>query len=101
MFTSIYKSAVRPHLEYASCVWSPMFKKDKILIENIQRRATKFVKCLKHMSYEDRLKTLGLPSLEYRRERSDMIQVYKIMHGIDRVDKDKFFTVTPTQGPKQ
>ena len=93
MFLSIYKSVVRPHLEYASSVWSPMFKKDKILIENVQRRATRLVKCLKQLSYEDRLKTLGLPSLEYRRERSDMIQVYKIMHGIDKVDKDKFFTV--------
>ena len=93
MFLSIYKSVVRPHLEYASSVWSPMFKKDKILIENVQRRATRLVKCLKHFSYEDRLKTLGLPSLEYRRERSDMIQIYKIMHGIDKVDKDKFFTV--------
>ena len=39
------------------------------------------------------MKTLGLPSLGYRRERSDLIQVYKIMHGIDKVDKDKFFTV--------
>ena len=93
MFLNIYKSVVRPHLEYASSVWSPMFKKDKILIENVQRRATRLVKCLKHFSYEDRLKTLGLPSLEYRRERSDMIQVYKIMHGIDKVDMDKFFTV--------
>ena len=93
MFLSIYKSVVRPHLEFASSVWSPMFKKDKILIENVQCRATRLVKCLKHISYEDRLKTLGLPSLEYRRERSDMIQVYKIMHGIDKVDKDKFFTL--------
>ena len=70
-----------------------MFKKDKILIENVQRWATRLVKCLKHLPYEDRLKTLGLPSLEYRRIRSDTIQVYKIMHGIDRVDKDKLFTV--------
>ena len=93
MLLSLYKSVVRPILEYASSVWSPMFKKDKILIENVQRWATRLVKCLKHLSYEDRLKTLGLPSLEYRRERSDMIQVYKIMHGINKVDKDKFFTV--------
>ena len=88
MFLSIYKSIVRPHLEYASGVWSPMFKKDKILLENVQRRATRLVKCLKHLSYEDRLRTLGLPSLEYRGERSDRIQVHKIMHGIDKVDKD-------------
>ena len=39
------------------------------------------------------MKTFGLPSLEYRRERSDMIQVYKIMISIDKVDKDKFSTV--------
>ena len=87
MFLSIYKSVVRAHLEYASSVWSPMFKKDTILIENVQRRATRLVNCLKYLSYEGRLKTLGLPSLEYRRERSDMIQIYKIMHGIDKVDK--------------
>ena len=93
MFLNLYKSILRPHLEYASTVWSPMFKKDKILIENVQRRATRLVKSIKHLSYEDRLKTLGLPSLEYRRERSDMIQVYKILHGIDRVDEDKFFTL--------
>ena len=55
MFLSIYKSVVRPHLEYASSVWSPMFKKDKIPIENVQRQATRLVKCLKHLSYEDRL----------------------------------------------
>ena len=48
-------------------------------------QVTKLVKCLKHLSYEDRLKTIGLPSLEYRRERSVMIQVYKSMHGIDKV----------------
>ncbi len=37
--------------------------------------------------YQDRLRILGLPSLEYRRERADMIQVYKILHGIDKLDK--------------
>ena len=41
MFLSIYKYVVRPSLEYASSVWSPMFKKDKILIENVQRWATR------------------------------------------------------------
>ena len=65
--------------------------------QNPNRKCTaledKTCKMLKHLPYEDRLKTLGLPSLEYRRIRSDTIQVYKIMHGIDRVDKDKLFTV--------
>ena len=85
MFLNLFKSVVRPHLEYASTIWTPIFKKDKIQRENVQRRATRLVKSIRHLSYEERLKALGLPSLEYRRERADMIQVYKIMHGIDKV----------------
>ena len=101
MFLNLYKSVVRPHLEYASSIWSPMFKKDKILMENEQRRATRLVKCIQHLTYPERLKALGLPSLEYRWERTDMIQVYKIMHGIDKIDRDKLFTLsryTATRG---
>ena len=48
--------------------------------ENVQRRATKFVRCISHLPYSERLRALGLPSLEYRRERADVIQVYKILH---------------------
>ena len=71
-----------------------MYKKYIIQIENVQRRATRLVKCIKQLPYEERLKTLGLPSLEYRRDRADLIQVYKIMHGIDKIDKDKMFTLS-------
>ena len=62
-----------------------------IEIENVQRRATKLVTSIKHLSYQERLKQLGLPSLEYRCERADLIDVYKIMNNIDQVEKDKFF----------
>ena len=95
MFLNLYKSVVRPHLEYASTIWYPMYKKDKILIQNVQRGATRLLKCIKHLPYEERLITLGLPSLEYRRDRADLIQVYKIMHGIDKNDKDQ----SRTNGP--
>ena len=81
IFTDYFTNVSIESNQTASSVWSPMFKKDKILIKMYN-----VVKCLKHVSFEDRLKTLGLPSFEYRRERSDMIQVYKIMHGIDKVD---------------
>ena len=64
-----------------------MYKKDKIIIENVQRRATRLVKCIKHLPYEERLKTLGLPTVEYRREGADLIQVCKLMHDIDKIDK--------------
>ena len=101
MFLCLYKSIVRPHLEYATTVWSPMYKKDSIILENTQRRVTKMVNSLKELPYEARLKKLGLPSLEYRRLRSDVIEVYKILNQLDRVSINKFFTVmdeTTTRG---
>ncbi len=101
MFLALFKSMVRPHLEYASVVWAPYFKKDIIAIENVQRRATRMVSDLAALPYHERLKTLGLPTLEYRRTRTDMIQVFKILNGIDKVNKDKLFsmqTYQPTRG---
>ena len=68
-FLHLFKSLVRPHLEYSTPIWSPYYKKDKIMIENVQRRATKLVSTLKNLNYSERLKRLGLPTLEYRRER--------------------------------
>ena len=101
LFLSLYKSMVRPHLEYATQVLSPQYKKDKIILENVQRRATRLVKCVQHLPYHERLRSLRLPSLEYRRERADMVQVYKVLHNIDKVDKDKLFqmaTYSATRG---
>ena len=92
-FLNLYKSLVRPHVEYSTPNWSPYYKKDRIMIENVQRRATKLVTSLKNYSYPERLKKLGLPTLEYRRERADLIQVFKILNNIDLVDKEKLFTI--------
>ena len=100
MFLNLFKSLVRRQLEYATTIWVQIYKKDAIQIENVQRRATRLVSDLKNVSYTKRLKTLGLPSLEYRRDRADVIQVYKILNGIDKVDKDYLFTMAdnPTRG---
>lgn len=62
MFLCLYKSLVRTHLDYATTIWSPMFKKDAVVLENVQRRAARMVNSLSHFSYEDRLRKLGLPS---------------------------------------
>ena len=94
MFLSLYKSIVRPQLECTTVVWSPQLKKDIISLESVQRRATHLVDSVKHPGYADRLKALGLPTLEYRRERAGMIQVYKIINNIDCVDQDKFITMS-------
>ena len=63
-------------------------------IENVQRRATKLVRTRSHLSYHERLRSLELPSLEYRRERADLVEIYKIMNGINDVDKNKFIKVS-------
>ena len=70
---------MRPHLEYANQVWAPMYKRQETIIENVQRRATKLVPGLKDLSFEDRLRSLGLPTLKYRRLRGDMIEMFKIL----------------------
>jgi len=81
-FIPLYKALVRSHLDYAVSVWSPYKKKYRELIEKVQRRVTKQLPGFKDLPYEERLKTLKLPTLAYRRARGDMIEVFKITHNI-------------------
>ena len=78
----LFKALVRPTLEYANVVWFPSKRKDINTLEDVQRRFTKHIVGMNELSYEDRLKKLNLPSLEYRRIRGDMIETFKITHNI-------------------
>ena len=80
-FLVIYKTLVRTHLDYASSVWAPYKMKYIEKIESVQKRVTKQFPGMKNLSYPERLKKLGLPTLAYRRIRGDMIEVYKIIKG--------------------
>ena len=68
-----------------------MYRKDEDLLEKVQQRATRQLPHLRHLEYHERLKALRLETLAYRRQRAEMIQMFKIMSGIDRVDVNKFF----------
>ena len=57
---SLYKTLVRPHVEYCVSAWSPYYKKDKELLEKIQRRCTKMIINMEGLSYEDILQSLKL-----------------------------------------
>ena len=78
MFLHLFKFLVRPHLEYGSVIFSPTLKKDQIMLENVQRRATRLVKALQGKTYSERLKSLGLPSLQYRRLRTTWSRLTKL-----------------------
>ena len=72
-------------------VWSVANKKEAIIIENVQKRATRLVKEIQHLSYGNRLKHLGLPTLQYRRIRADVVETFKIIKGMDKVEIDTIF----------
>ena len=94
LFLTLYKSLVRSHLHYGNLIFYPTTKKYKQLLENAQRRATRLVPELHGMSYRERLIELNLSTLDYRRKRYDIIQVFKIVHNIDDIDMNRFFTFT-------
>ena len=92
ILTRLYKSLVRPHLEYNSVAWSPFYKKDKEMIEKVQHRFTRFFGFLRKIDYDIRLRKLGLWTLEERRNRADLIEVFKMCHWLSALSLNTFFT---------
>ena len=87
----LYKTFVRPKLEYAVAAWSPWTEHDIEVLESVQKRFIRLLSDKRGKTYEERLENAGLTTLKERRERGDLIEAYKVMNGINRVDKNDWF----------
>ena len=91
ILVTLYKSLVRPHLEYCCSAWSPYYLKDKECLERVQHRFTRLFKEFKDLDYYARLRQLRLWSLEERRNRADLIEVFKLCKGLTSIPLERFF----------
>ena len=90
----LYKSMVRPILEYGNVIWGPHYVLNQRKLEGVQRHATKLVPSLRNESYIDRLTVLNLPSLLYRYRRGDLIFLFKLLNGYFELDYSNLFTLS-------
>ena len=102
IFSMLYKSLVRPILEYACPVWSPHLVKDILAIEKVQRRASRIALGQKpcEMPYEERCKLLNWNSLQHRREYLSLVECYKTVFGLNGLDFNDYFECCRSKSKK-
>ena len=88
-FNIVYNTYIRPHLEYCVQAWSPYYAKSILMLEKVQRRATKMVIGFKEFTYENRLTRLKL----YRLEHRDLIETFKLLTGKENINPGQFLKI--------
>ena len=92
----LYNALVRPHLEYCQQAWVHANKGDLDMLEGVQCRVTKMIASIKHLDYQQRLKELRMYTVERRFVRGDLIELFKIIKGLDKLSFDDFFILNNT-----
>ncbi len=98
IFVPLHSTLVRTHLEYAIQANCPYLKKDICHLERLQRASTRWVKGLRHINYEKRLKALKLQSLEKRRMRNDLVLTQKIIYNQNDLETTQLFKFSRRPG---
>ena len=89
----LYKCFIRPKMEFAVAAWSPWYEKDTEALEKVQEKLIGMISDIKGNTYQEKLRDAGLTTLKQRRERGDLIEVYKVMKGFTRVNKHHWFNI--------
>ena len=97
---ALYTAHVRPLLEFSSVVWNTGYIGDIKLLESVQRRWTRSIDGLENLSYAERLSALDLFSVHGRLLRADLIECWKIMHGVAPFDPTSLFKFAPDVGTR-
>lgn len=101
LWASLYRTYIRPHLEFAVSAWCPFLRRDIVALEKVQRRVSRTPIALKGVDYNERLKRMSLTTLEVRRLRGDLIQFFKITRGMDNVSWNKELNWSSPRGSKR
>ena len=96
-FCILYNQRIRPHLDYGMTACPPGSSAEAKSLEAVQSKATALVYGMRGKNSEERRKALGLMSLQQRRERGDMIEVYKILNGHTKIDPTAFWEIRPAR----
>ena len=92
--THLFKTFVRPKLEFAAASWGPWLEKDAEELEKVQKRAVRAMTDARGLTYEEKLKDCGLVTLRERRKRGDLIEAFKVIKGYNNVNREQWFDLS-------
>ena len=87
----LFKTFVRPKLEFGVAAWSPWTEVDVKELERVQERLVRMLSDVRGENYEEKLRDAGLTTLKERRERGDAIEVFKVLRQINNIEEGRWF----------